>query len=171
MKRSTTRRKRPTKKKSNLKPLLIGALAIGGGWAIWNYIIKPMQTPPGDDKPPVPELPPAAPDLSPGSEVIDAANNAPVNTVETLSPKGTKDSKLKYDLLLKPGDKGGEIEKLQKILNAISEYYKTYKIKVDGEYGNITKKKLYNVTGKTYITLNQALKKYRDVRAYYRKNK
>lgn len=167
MKRSTTRRKRPTKKKSNLKPLLIGALAIGGGWAIWNYLLKPMQTPPMDDKPPLPDLPPVVP----GAEVIDAANNAPVNTVEQLSPKGTPDNKLKYDLILKPGDKGGEIEKLQKILNAISNYYKTYKIGVDGIYGDQTKKKLFNVTGKTYITLNQALTKYRAVEAAYGKKK
>ena len=127
-----------------------------------------MQSPP-EEKPPV--VPPVVPPvLSPaGTDIIEGANEAVVNQVEKLSPKGTPDNKLKYDLLLKPDDKGGEIEKLQKILNAISEYYKTYKLKVDGVYGNATKKKLFNVTGKTYITLNQALKKYRDVRAYYRK--
>jgi len=163
MRKPTTRRKRPTKKKSNFKPLIIGALAIGGGWALWNYVIKPMSAPSMPDTPPIPDLPPVAP----GTELITAANTAPVNVVETLSPKGTPDNKLKYDLILKPGDKGGEIEKLQKILNAISNYYKTYKISIDGIYGDQTKKKLFNVTGKTYITLNDALKKYRAVEAAY----
>lgn len=169
MRKPATRRKRPTKKKNNFKPLIFGGLAIAGGWALWNYVIKPMTTPKMDDTPPGDEN--LDTDLPPGTEVIDAANNAPVNTVVTLSPKGTPDAKLKYDLILKPGDRGGEIEKLQKILNAISNFYGTYKIGVDGIYGDQTKKKLFNVTGKTYITLNQALTKYRAVEAAYGKKK
>lgn len=165
MRKPATRRKRPAKKKSNVKPLIYGGLAIASGWAIWNYLLKPMQTPPMTDQPPLPDLLPA------GTDIIEGANQAPVNQVEKLSPKGTPDNKLKYDLLLKPNDRGGEIEKLQKILNAISNYYKTYKIAVDGVYGNETKKKLFNVTGKTYITLNDALKKYRAVESVYKSGK
>lgn len=165
MRKPATRRKRTTKKKSNFKPLIFGGLAIAGGWALWNYVIKPMQTPPMTDNPPLPDLPPA------GTDIIVSANDAPPNVVQTLSPKGTPDNKLKYDLMLKPNDRGGEIEKLQKILNAISNFYKTDKISVDGIYGNQTKKKLFNITGKTYITLNDAMKKYRAVEAYYKGGK
>jgi len=112
-------------------------------------------------------LPPVTP---PGSDVISAVNTAPVNEAPKLSPKGTPDNKLKYDLPLKEGDKGGEIEKLQKILNVISGYYNTSKISVDGVYGSQTKNKLYNVTGKTVITLNQALDKYEAVKKWYEGN-
>jgi hypothetical protein len=169
MKRKTTRRRSTrTKKGGGLKTILILGAAAGGGYLAWQYIFKPMFTPP----PSPPALPPALPPAgsAPGTDIIAAANEAPVNEAPKLSPKGTPDGQLKYDLPLKEGDKGGEIEKLQKILNVISGYYNTDKISVDGVYGPQTKKKLYNVTGKTVITLNQALNKYQDVKSWYESN-
>lgn len=166
MRKPTARRKRTTKKKGGVKTLLILGAAAGGGYLAWKYLLQPMFQP-APIVPPPPALPPATP---PGSDVISAVNTAPVNEAPKLSPKGTPDNKLKYDLPLKEGDKGGEIEKLQKILNVISGYYNTSKISVDGVYGSQTKNKLYNVTGKTVITLNQALDKYEAVKKWYEAN-
>jgi hypothetical protein len=166
MRKPTTRRKRTTKKKSGVKTLLILGAAAGGGYLAWKYFLQPMFQPAATEPTP-PAFPPVTP---PGSDVIEAVNTAPVNEAPKLSPKGTPDNKLKYDLPLKEGDKGGEIEKLQKILNVISGYYNTSKISVDGVYGSQTKNKLYNVTGKTVITLNQALDKYEAVKKWYEGN-
>jgi len=166
MRKPTTRRKRTTKKKGGVKTLLILGAAAGGGYLAWKYLLQPMFQPAATEPTP-PALPPVTP---PGSDVIAAVNTAPVNEAPKLSPKGTPDNKLKYDLPLKEGDKGGEIEKLQKILNVISGYYNTSKISVDGVYGSQTKNKLYNVTGKTVITLNQALDKYEAVKKWYEGN-
>ena len=146
-----------TKKKlSTGKVLLIGAGVLGAGYALYEFVLKP-KTRVGNTS--ALDVPPGfTPPIDSASNFIDTANSAAVNAAPVLSPRGTSDNKLQYDIKLKKGDRGGEIEKLQKISNVISKIYKTTPLKVDGIWGNLTQDKIVKQTGRTEITLRQALR-------------
>ena len=161
------------KKRSTGKVLLIGAAALAAGYGIYEFFIKPRQNagagnsgnlPPGFE-------PGSSAALPPGTNLIDAANSAPVNEIPQLSPIGTPDNKLKYDLLIKKGDKGGEVVKLQKISNVVSKIYKTPLLKTDGVFGNLTNDKISRQFGRTEITLNRALQFMRAIEAWNKNNR
>lgn len=130
-----------------------------------NKANKQPQLPPGYSAP-------AAGGAAPPETIIAAANQAPVNSVTVLSPKGTPDNQLDYQVTLKLGDKGGEIEKLQKIINAISLIYGTKKIGVDGTFGSKeTLPKVKAIFGKESISLGNAYKYYQAVAAWQKAGK
>lgn len=148
------------KKRSTGKTLLIAGGVLAGGYAIYEFLIKPRTSGGGDqsalDVPP--GFTPGSSGMDPALNLIDTANSAPINAAPVLSPRGTPDNKLQYDIRLKKGDRGGEIEKLQKISNVISKIYKTKPLQVDGIWGNLTQDKIFKQTGRTEITLRQALR-------------
>jgi hypothetical protein len=134
-----------TKRKTRRKPMTTGkkialGLIIGGaGFLSWKYIIKPI-------------LKPEQPEPAPGgggsgtvdqqtTNVIDQVQNLPVNQKPKLTAIGTPGQRQDWGVNLKYGDKGGEIETLQKLINRIYQAKRSAKrIKVDGVYGNETLK-------------------------------
>ena len=155
------------KKRSTGKVLLIGAGVLGAAYAIYEFLIKPRQTGAGSFE----TLPPgfdsgSGAALAPGTNLINSADNLPVNQIPILSPIGTPDTKLQYNIVLKKGDKGGEVQKLQKISNVVSKIYSTNELETDGVFGNFTLDKISKQFGKTAITLNDALKFMRAIQAW-----
>jgi hypothetical protein len=155
------------KKRSTGKVLLIGAGVLGAAYAIYEFVIKPRQTGAGSPE----TLPPgfdsgSGAALAPGTNLINSADNLPVNQAPILSPIGTPDSQLQYNIVLKKGDKGGEVQKLQKISNVVSKIYSTSQLQNDGVFGNLTLDKISKQFGKTTITLNNALKFMRAIEAW-----
>jgi hypothetical protein len=148
------------KKRSTGKTLLIAGGALAAGYAIYEFVIKPRTSGGGNqnvlDVPP--GFTPGSGGMDPALNLIDTVNQAPVNQAPVLSPKGTADNALQYDILLKKGDRGGEIEKLQKISNVISRINKTKVLQVDGIFGNLTQDKVTRQMGVQKITLRQALR-------------
>lgn len=155
------------KKRSTGKVLLIGAGVLGAAYAIYEFVIKPRQTSAGSPG----TLPPnfdsgSGAALAPGTNLINSADNLPVNQAPILSPIGTPDSKLQYNIVLQKGDKGGEVEKLQKISNVVSKIYSSSQLQTDGVFGNLTLDKISKQFGKTATTLNDALKFMRAIQAW-----
>ena len=146
------------KKISTGKVLLIGGGVLAAAYAVYEFIIKPKQASGGGST--EIDVPPG---FTPGqgtniNNIINSADNVQPNVMPKLSPLNTPDKNLQYDLILKKGDKGGEIQKLQKISNVVSGIYKTNKLIVDGQFGNLTLNKLKNQFGREEITLRTALK-------------
>ena len=146
------------KKLSTGKVLLIGGGVLAAAYAVFEFVIKPKQASGGGTT----ETENVPPGFTPGQSgntqnLINSADNVQPNVMPELSPLNTPDNKLQYDLILKKGDKGGEIQKLQKISNVVSGIYKTNKLNVDGQFGNLTLNKLKSQFGREQITLRTAL--------------
>lgn len=145
----TTRRK----KLSTGQKVAIGAMVVGGGFLAWKYLIQPMI-----NKEPEPEP------VTGGGSVDQATTNVvtqvqqlPVNVKPKLTAIGTPGNQQDWGVMLKYGDKGGEIETLQKLINRIYKAKRSVKsIKVDGVYGNETLKarnELFNKDRGVNLTL------------------
>jgi len=98
-KRKPTTRRRTPAKKNNLRPLIIGAAVIGGGYLAYEFLIKPMlnkngetdeNLPPMD---PAATLPPATPPAATLTTLIQTVTNLPAGTV-----------KIDPNKVIKPGD-------------------------------------------------------------------
>ena len=154
------------KKLSTGKVLLIGGGVLAAAYAVYEFVLKPRQTSGGETN--VIDVPPG---FTPGQSsnmqnLINSADNVQPNVMPKLSPLNTSDQKLQYDLMLKKGDKGGEIQKLQKISNVVSGIYKTNKLTVDGQFGNLTLNKLKSQFGREQITLRTALSFMKAIQAW-----
>lgn len=143
--RKTTRKKMSTGKK-----VALGLIIAGGGFLTWKYLIKPMFNK---------DLPGPAPMPGGGgsgtvdqqtNDVIDQVQQIPPNVKPKLTPIGTPGNRQNWGIDLKYGDKGGEIETLQKLINRIYTAKRSSKrIKVDGSYGNETLKARNELFNKT----------------------
>jgi len=134
IKRKTRRKPMTTGKK-----IALGLIVAGGGFLAWRYLLKPMF----DKNEPAP---------APGgggsgtvdqqtTDVIEQVQTLPVNEKPKLTAIGTPGEKQNWGTFLKYGDKGGEIETLQKLINRIYQAKRSAKrIKVDGSYGAETLK-------------------------------
>jgi hypothetical protein len=109
--------KKTTKKKMSVGgKVLIGAAVLGGGWAAWEYIIKPLINPhkTGDDTPmyDMPTLPTKPVTNIPTGQQIDnivsAANSVPANV-----------GGLDVNKKLAKGSKGAEVKSAQTAFNDI----------------------------------------------------
>jgi len=145
MRKKTTTRRRSTKKKLTPgKKIAIGLMVAGGGFLAWKYLISPMINKPEPGPTPGSTPVPGGSIDQASDNVINQVQQIPVNTtppVKTLSPIGTPGNKQNWGLFLKYGDRGGEIETFQKLINRIYQAKRSAKrIKVDGVYGNETLK-------------------------------
>jgi len=152
--RTTTARKRATTKKglSNTAKIAIGVGAAAGIYLIWDQFFNKNK----QGSPILPQLPQDA-----AQTVIDAAENTEPNVLpepkRELSPKGTPSKNLKWNSIrLFYGDKGGEIEEMQKLFNAVSKLYNQPGIKIDGSWGPKTEEKKLKImgTGKGFTLMN-----------------
>lgn len=150
MKRKTTTRRRSTKKKLTPgKKIAIGLMVAGGGFLAWKYLISPMIKKPEPEPIPVPG---GSVDQA-TQEVVNTVQTLPVNTtppVKQLSPIGTPGNEQNWGAFLKYGERGGEIETFQKLINRIYNAKRSAKrITVDGVYGNETLKARNELFNKT----------------------
>jgi len=152
--RTTTARKRSTTKKglSNTAKIAIGVGAAAGIYLIWDQFFNKNK----QGSPILPQLPQDA-----AQTVIDAAENTEPNVLpepkRELSPKGTPSNQLKWNSIrLFYGDKGGEIEEMQKLFNVVSKLYNQPGIKIDGSWGPKTEEKKLKImgTGKGFTLMN-----------------
>jgi hypothetical protein len=150
------------KKASTGKILLISGGVLGVGYLIYTAMQRrkassALDVPPGF-------VPGTIPDQT--VNFIDTVDSAPVNVRPQLKPMGTPDAQLQYSIVLQKGDRGAEVNKLQRISNVISKILKTKLLAVDGIFGNLTDAKLMAQFGRSQVTLNQALKNMRAVQAW-----
>ena len=158
--RRTTARKRATTKKglSTTAKIAIGVGAAAGIYLIWDQFFNKNK----QGLPILPQLPQDA-----AQTVINAAQNTEPNVIpepkRKLSPKGTPSKNLKWhSIRLYYGDKGGEIEEMQKQLNAVSKLYNWPTIKVDGVWGPKTEEAKLKVMGSNLgYTLMDFYKEYK----------
>ena len=158
------RKKRTSKKKmSTGAKVAVGVAVIGGGYLAWEYLVKPMLN---KDKPEEPKTPQESEQQA--TAVIQAVQQIPVNTapVSNLSPIGTAPNKINWGAKIKYGDKGGEVQVIQKLFNAIAKIYGSYTIAEDGIFGNETLAKKRGNFGAVYtITPKQVYDKLQTVKS------
>lgn len=132
-------RKRTTRKKmSTGKKVALGLIIAGGGFLTWKYVIKPMLQP---EPEPMPGGGGSGTVDQQSTEVINQVQQIPTNVKPKLTAIGTPGQRQNWGVNLKYGDKGGEIETLQKLINRIYQAKRSAKrIKVDGQYFNETLK-------------------------------
>ena len=178
--KATTRRKTPAKK-NNLRPLIIGAAVIGGGYLAYEYLIKPMLNKTDEDTPPPPPppvVPPVLPpDTTPGKDpalttVIQTVTNLPAGTVKLDTNKVIKPgagpspelkaSKMAFNDVMQKAAKGVTIynPQLFKIsrerLQGIADLQKGLAggvLDPNTEYGSYSQKVAQVILGKTTFTL------------------
>jgi hypothetical protein len=146
-KRNLPARRRTAPRKKSLSipaKIAIGAGVLAAGWLIYDRFIK---------KPEAPQMPQALPDPNAAAGLIGAVQQLPENTTpkpapRKLSPIGTPENKQSWNnLKLFYGDKGGEIETMQKLFNRVSKLYNQPTIKVDGVWGPATEEKKLKIMG------------------------
>lgn len=139
-KKTITRRRSPKKKLTPGKKIAIGLMVAGGGYLAWKYLISPMINKPETEPTPAPG---GSVDQA-TQDVVNTVQTLPVNTtppVKKLSPIGTPGNQQNWGAFLKYGERGGEIETFQKLINRIYQAKRSAKrITVDGVYGNETLK-------------------------------
>lgn len=166
-------KKKPKSKKSNLPKFLLGAAVLGGvGYAAYEFWYKPMQTKKTAADAAASAQQAAA---SAGATVaapaiqnaIQQVQAVQTNTIpaSSLSPIGTANNKINWAAKVKYGDKGGEVQVIQKLFNNIARLAGSPTISVDGVYGpqTLAKKRLnfgdaYTVTPKQVYDLFQKRK-------------
>ena len=167
--RTTTARKRATTKKglSTTAKIAIGVGAAAGIYLIWDQFFNKAKK--EAEAAAAAAAAAAAGTTDAAQTVIDAAQNTEPNVLpepkRELSPKGTPSKNLKWNSIrLFYGDKGGEIEEMQKQFNAVSKLYNQQGIKVDGSWGPKTEEKKLKImgTGKGFTLM--------DVYNVYKKN-
>lgn len=175
-------KKKTRSKKSNLPKILIGGAILGGlGYAVYEFWYKPMQTKKAADEAAAAAKQAAAAAAAGAAiggnvtatapvidRVINNAQNAPKNEIPatTLSPIGTDPKKVNWAAKVKYGDKGGEVQVIQKLFNAIARILGSYTIDEDGIYGNDTLAKKRGNFGNVYtITPKQVYDKLQKVKA------
>lgn len=175
-------KKRTNKKKNNLPKILLGLTVLGGAvYAGYQFWYKPMI-----EKKAVEDaakqgaaaaqaaaaaaqsgnLPAAASPVI--ATIVEAAQAQPVNAIpkSNLSPIGTDPKKINWGAKVKYGDKGGEVEVIQFLFNAIAKLAGSNTIDEDGIFGSDTlaKKRLnfgsvYTITPKQVYDKLQERKK------------
>jgi len=171
----TTRRKAPAKK-NNLRPLIIGAAVIGGGYLAYEYLLKPMlnktdeqdQNDQGTPPPAATVPPPPAPNLT---TVIQTVTNLPVGTVKVDETKEIKPgaatspelkaSKIAFNDVMEKAEKAVKIyNPVMKIsrerLQAIADLRKGLAggvLDPNTEYGSYSQKVASVILGKTTFNL------------------
>jgi hypothetical protein len=134
------------KKKIDYTPWLIGLGAAGAIGYLFRKEIKNLIMPGSDE--PEPEITPTPVVIE---NIVTPGGNVAVKSEITkgLSPLGTPKANLNMDQILKFGDKGQEIAKMQQILNRISKITGKAKVTEDGIWGNGTQARLSQMFGNT----------------------
>jgi hypothetical protein len=148
--RRTVARKRATTKKglSSTAKIAIGVGAAAGIYLIWDQFFNKAKK----EAAAAAAAAAAAGTTDAAQTVIDAAQNTEPNVLpepkRQLSPKGTPSKNLKWhSIRLYYGDKGGEIEEMQRQFNAVSKLYNQPLIKIDGIWGPKTEEKKLVIMG------------------------
>lgn len=175
--KATTRRRRPAAKKNSMKPLLIGAAVIGGGYLAYQYIIKPMLDKSSEDQEPGALDTAVQTSVSPGSILTAAvqtvanipAGTVQLNTSKTINPgAGTspelKAAKIAFNDVMTKAERGAQIwnpsmkisrERLQAIADLRKGLAGTGGLlDPDTEYGSYSQNVANVILGKKSFTLN-----------------
>ena len=137
------------KKKINYTPYLIGLGAAGVIGYLFRKEIKNLITG-GSNQDFIPDENIVNPPVVIENIVTPGGNVAVKSQItKGLSPLGTPKTGLNMDQVLKFGDKGQEIAKLQQILNRISTITGKAKVKEDGIWGQGTQARLSQMFGNT----------------------
>jgi|688.fasta_scaffold29901_15 hypothetical protein len=177
--KKTVKRKKPTKKgMSNVSKFLIGGAVISGGWLLYENFFNGPKRAAEQAKKDLEAAAAAAAAAASNSDIINNGSQAgnilnnlipgilpagdqtvliPDNK-RKLSPLGTPSNKLNWGMKLYKGDKGGEIESLQRLFNRLSSVYGTNQITVDGVYGKQTEDKRLKNKFSNGITLMKLYK-------------
>ena len=175
--KATTRRRRPATKKNNMKPLLIGAAVIGGGYLAYQYIIKPMLDKSAEDQEPGALDTAVQTSVSPGSiltAAVQTVSNIPAGTVQlntskTISPGAgsspeLKAAKLAFNDVMTKAEQGAKIwnpsfKISRDRLQAIADLRKGLAgtgglLDPNTEYGSYSQNVANVILGKKSFTLN-----------------
>jgi hypothetical protein len=133
------------KKKTDYTPYFIGLGAAGVIGYLFRKEIKNLIMPGSTEPEPEPVIETIT------TNVVTPGGNVAVKSEITkgLNPLGTPKTSLNMDQVLKFGDKGQEIAKLQQILNRISTITGKAKVKEDGIWGQGTQARLSQMFGNT----------------------
>jgi hypothetical protein len=143
------------KKKMNYTPYILGVAALGAVSFIFKDDIKKLFKK-GDESTPEPE-----PQITPKPVVVNTvtgggSGTSLVGITKGLSGMGTPKDRLNLNQILKQGDNGQEVAKLQQILNRCAKLYKLATIKETGNFGVETESKLTKIYGAPTINLFKA---------------
>lgn len=169
MARTAVKKRTPQKKRNTGKIIGITVGVAGAAWLGYEFLIKPRQKAKAAAKKAAENAAAAAASAaanagSPITALIDKADAAPTNKPAGLSPIGTPADKIDWGAKVKYGDKGGEVQVIQKLFNLIADQLGSKKISVDGVYGNETLKKKRGNFGSVYsITPKMVYDKYKSI--------
>ena len=139
----------------NYTPYILGVAALGAVSFIFKDDIKKLFKK-GDESTPEPE-----PQITPKPVVVNTvtgggSGTSLVGITKGLSGMGTPKDRLNLNQILKQGDNGQEVAKLQQILNRCAKLYKLATIKETGNFGVETESKLTKIYGAPTINLFKA---------------
>lgn len=177
--KKTIKRKKSQKKGiSTFSKFLIGGAVISGGYLLYDNFFNGPKRAAEQAKKDLEAAAAAAAAAASNNEIVQNGSDAgnilnnllpgllpggdqtillPENK-RKLSAIGSSSKKQNWGMKLYKGDKGGEIETLQKLFNRLSKVYGTNKITVDGVYGNETEDKLLKNKFQKGITLMKLYK-------------
>jgi hypothetical protein len=150
------------KKKMNYTPYILGVGALAAVGFIFKDDIKKLFKKSEDTEPVIDENLNTSPGI--GSGVKNEPNRGGggggginiVGITKGLSGMGTPKDRLNLNQILKQGDNGQEVAKLQQILNRCAKLYKLATIKETGNFGVETESKLTKIYGAPTINLFKA---------------
>lgn len=148
------------KKKMNYTPYILGVGALAAVGFIFKDDIKKLLKK-SDETLPEPELT-TTPAINGGGNSGGGNSGAGggggslVGITKGLSGMGTPKDRLNLNQILKQGDNGQEVAKLQQILNRCAKLYKLATIKETGNFGVETESKLTKIYGAPTINLFKA---------------
>ena len=154
------------KKKMNYTPYILGVAAAAGIAYIFKDDLKKIFKK-GDQEQEQEQEPKPKPAINNGSGGGGGAMNGGnsnnsggggslVGITKGLSGMGTPKDRLNLNQILKQGDNGQEVAKLQQILNRCAKLYKLATIKETGNFGVETESKLTKIYGAPTINLFKA---------------
>jgi len=150
------------KKKMNYTPYILGVGALAAVGFIFKDDIKKLFKKSADEEPVIDENLNTSPGI--GSGVKNEPNGgggggggvSMVGITPGLSGMGTPKDRLNLNQILKKGDRGQEVAKLQQILSRAAKLYKLATISEDGVFGQGTEGKLSQIYGAPTINLFKA---------------
>jgi hypothetical protein len=149
------------KKKMNYTPYILGVGALAAVGFIFKDDIKKLFKKNEDLEPVIDENLNTSPGI--GSGVKNEPNRggggggiSMVGITPGLSGMGTPKDRLNLNQILKKGDRGQEVAKLQQILSRAAKLYKLATISEDGVFGQGTEGKLSQIYGAPTINLFKA---------------
>jgi len=145
------------KKKMNYTPYILGVGALAAVGFIFKDDIKKLLKKSDETLPePEPELTTTPAINGGGNSGGGGGGVSMVGITPGLSGMGTPKDRLNLNQILKKGDRGQEVAKLQQILSRAAKLYKLATITEDGVFGQGTEGKLSQIYGAPTINLFKA---------------